>query len=215
MKAITQWLGSIASLCLLSQAFAAPHERFMRGLDAFDASFEQTVRDESGRILETTTGTVALSKPNLFRWHYEAPYEQIIVADGRKVWIFEPDLEQVTVRDQSEAQAQSPLALLTDPEALTETYDIEIQPSDGAIEISRLLPKVGEGELEFVELGFEQGVLMSLTIKDGFGQQTEVLFSEQCRNKKLAPELFRFVPPAGVDVVGEQDLTQPFAIPDQ
>ena len=150
----------------------------------------------------------------MFRWHYEAPYEQIIVADGVKVWIYEPDLEQVTVRDQTNAQAQSPLALLTDPEALARNYDIQSQPKRGAVEISRLTPRAGEGELEYLELGFEQGVL-SLTIKDGFGQRTEVQFSEQCRNKKLARELFQFVPPQGVDVVGEQDLTQPFTNPDQ
>ncbi len=209
------WLALTWSvLGLFGAAYAQPHEQFMRGLESFDARFDQIVTDENGNLIEASSGSVALTKPNLFRWHYEAPFEQTIVADGRQVWVYEPDLQQVTVRSQAEAEAQSPLALLTDPVALNNAYAIDVLPEVGGIEISRLTPKHGEGELEFIDLGFEEGVLVALVIKDGFGQRTEVRLNNQCRNQLLAAGLFQFAPPPGVDIIGQQELLQPSSAPE-
>ncbi len=111
----------------------ARFEAFSRGLQGLDGHFIQRVYDGNGQLKESTSGRVALSAPRLFRWEYQKPYPQLIVADGKTVWVYDPDLEQVTRRPQGEAEQDSPLAVLVDPSRLERDYAVEDGGSSGGL----------------------------------------------------------------------------------
>ena len=178
-------------------------DAFTRDLKGLRGDFSQQVFDSQGRRKETSSGHVALSAPKLFRWEYLKPYPQLIVADGAKVWIFDPDLKQVTVRSQGAEEQNSPLAVLTDPKKLDQSFAItEAGQSDG-LDWLELKPKRKDGAgFERARLGFSGNVLVKMQIVDSLGQRTEIAFSGWQRNPRFAAGNFRFTPPKGVDVVG-------------
>jgi outer membrane lipoprotein carrier protein len=181
-------------------------KRFTAGLQGLDGQFSQQVTDSRGRIKERSTGRVALATPRQFRWEYKTPHAQLIIADGRRVWAYEPDLEQVTVRAQGEQEQNSPLAALIDPALLERQYDLseEAAPRDGLNWLS-LSPKQGvDTSFDYAALGFGANGLARMEILDTLGQRTVISFSGWQRNPRFAGDTFRFTPPAGVDVVGER-----------
>ena len=178
---------------------------FTRDLHGMSASFGQQVFDDMGRLVETSSGQVYLSEPNRFRWDYREPFEQYIIADGDKVWVYDVELEQVTVRDQGAAESESPLSVLAQPERLAEHYDVSSM-GDGWV---RLAPRGEDAQVEKVDLRFDHDRLVAMEIHDSFGQRTSLTFSEQHRNPELAQDLFRFSPPDGVDVLGDIDGVLP------
>ena len=203
---MNRWTAVIAALMVAGLARADDRINALIGdLESLSAGFEQQVVDESGRLVEESAGTFALRAPNLFRWHYAGPYEQLIVADGKRVWMHDVELEQVTVRTQDEAESSSPLSVLTRPETLSERYVVEYDTRDG-LEVITLLPRVDEAEFEWVELGFRDQLLERLVIQDAFGQQTRIHFAEPQVNVALDGALFEFTPPEGVDVIGAEEL---------
>jgi outer membrane lipoprotein carrier protein len=180
-------------------------DAFTRGLKGLDGQFVQQVVDANGRIKENSSGRVALSAPRLFRWQYAKPYQQLIVADGKKVWVFDPDLQQVTVREQGEEEQNSPLTALIDPSRLDRQYDIseEAVPRDGLQWLS-LTPKLDtEASFQSAALGFDKNGLAKMEVLDAVGQHTTIGFSNWKRNPKFAGDTFKFTPAAGVDVVGD------------
>ena len=180
-------------------------DAFTKGLKGLDGQFTQTVFDDNGRVRESSSGRVALSAPRLFRWEYTKPYPQLIVADGKTVWVFDPDLEQVTRRPQGSAEQDSPLAALIDPARLDRDFQVEDAGSDGGLQWLRLKPKQGGDEAAFqsARLGLDGKGLARMEIVDALGQRTEISFSGWQRNPAFARDTFRYSPPAGVDVVGE------------
>ncbi len=162
--------------------------------------------DDNGRVRESSSGRVALSAPRLFRWEYTRPYPQLIVADGKTVWVFDPDLEQVTRRPQGTAEQDSPLAALIDPARLDRDYRVEDAGQADGLQWLALRPKQGGDEAAFqsARLGLDgNGGLVRMEIVDALGQRTEIRFSGWKRNPAFARDTFRYSPPAGVDVVGE------------
>lgn len=187
-----------------SAAAATPQvlQAFSAGLEGLDGRFVQRVFDADEQMTEETQGRVALSAPRQFRWEYEEPFPQLIVADGERVFIYDPDLEQVTVRRQSDEEQSSPLAALIEPGALERQFEIEFeQPRDGT-EWVRLTPRGEETAFTVAELGLRDGELLEMHMTDSLGQRTEILFSDWQRNPPFPTSTFRFVPPPGVDVVG-------------
>lgn len=197
------------SVLLLSCACGLAHagarddlDAFTRDLKGLQGTFAQQVFDAQGRRKEASSGSVALSAPKLFRWEYLKPYPQLIVADGAKVWIFDPDLKQVTVRSQGAEEQNSPLAVLTDPRKLDQSFAITEAGRDGGLEWLELAPKrKGNAGFERARLGFDGNALAKMTIVDSLGQRTEIAFAGWKRNPKFAATTFRFSPPKGVDVV--------------
>lgn len=178
-------------------------EAFSRGLDAVSAAFSQSVTDANGRRGEESRGTLALQAPRQFRWETMAPYQQTIVADGTRVWVYEPDLEQVSVRNQSTAEAHSPLTVLTDLSQLDSQFSgSEAGERDGLVWL-KLVSKAKEPEFEYAELGFDAQALQRMLFKDQLGNTTEIRFSDWKRNPTLPPATFSFAPPKGVDVMGD------------
>ncbi|HET6604153.1 MAG TPA: outer membrane lipoprotein chaperone LolA [Xanthomonadaceae bacterium] len=199
---IAALLGSTAPATALA-ALPAPMAGFSDGLQRAQARFEQRVYDERGGLREQASGTVALSAPRLFRWEYRQPYEQLIVADGDHVWIYDPDLEQVTVRRQSIEEQHSPLAALIDPGLLEEQFEVATPVHEDGIDWVALHPRSQDAQLQSARLGFSGGELVHMVMHDALGQRTEIAFSGWRRNPVFEAGRFRFVPPEGVDVIGE------------
>lgn len=196
---------------LLSLATAAPGadsaraslDAFARELKSVSGNFEQRVYDPNDHAGKTSTGTFALKAPRLFRWDTGKPYEQLIVADGDHVWIYDKDLEQVTVRNQSFEEAHSPLTVLTDLSQLDREFSTSEQGEHDGLRWLRLKSKDKEPQIDYCDLGFDSAGLERMTIKDTLGNRTEIRFSQWQRSPKLAADTFRFTPPKGVDVIGD------------
>jgi outer membrane lipoprotein carrier protein len=198
----------VLALSAASLANAGPREDFAhytQGLKGLDGRFEQKVFDANGRLKEDSTGTVALSAPRLFRWEYLKPNPQLIVADGDHVWVYDPDLEQVTVKNQNAEEQQSPLTVLIDPTEMDRRYVLgDGGNSDGLKWISLAPKKKGDdAEFKIALLGFDGNDLRSMKLTDNLGQRTEIVFSGWRRNPVFAKGVFTYTPPKGVDIVGE------------
>ena len=186
-------------------------ESFAKGLDALRGDFVQQVYDVEGRLDETSEGSLALQAPRRFRWSYEAPYPQLIVADGDNVWIHDQDLEQVTVKKQSLEEAQSPLTVLTDLAQLDRDYTVTESGEKDGLQWLTLVPKADEAPFREARLGFDaDSKLGRMVLEDTLGQRNEIAFAHWEANPTLDAATFRFVPPEGVDVVGEP--VQPAAV---
>ncbi|MEE7548260.1 outer membrane lipoprotein chaperone LolA [Xanthomonas sp. Kuri4-1] len=198
----------LATALLAGSAFAGARDdlnAFTRGLKGLDGQFSQQVLDLKGKLKERSSGRVALSAPRQFRWEYDKPYKQLIVADGKKVWIFDPDLEQASVRAQGEEEQNSPLTALIDPSRLDRQYDVseEAGTREGLQWLS-LTPKVDtEASFQIATLGFGKDGLARMEVVDALGQRTNISFSGWKRNPAFAADTFRFAPGKGVDVVGD------------
>ena len=197
---------ALAALLASPLAQAGARERmaaFTSGLKGLDGRFEQQVYDPDGRSARTSTGTVKLSAPRQFRWEYLKPSPQLIVADGNQVWIYDPDLEQVTVRNQSAEEQSSPLAALIDPTELERQYKVSEGGAADGLEWLVLAPKrAGDNSFRQARLGFGPAGLVRMEMQDALGQRTVIGFGPWQRNPKFAATTFRFTPPKGTDVVG-------------
>ncbi len=179
---------------------------FTNGLRGLDGQFSQQVFDSRGKLKESSSGRVALSAPRLFRWEYTRPHPQLIVADGSKVWVYEPDLEQATVRGQGAEEQNSPLTALINPALLERQYDVseEAAPRDGMQWLSLTPKRDTDASFQYAALGFASGGLSRMEVVDAVGQRTVISFTGWKKNPGFAAGTFRFVPGKDVDVVGEQ-----------
>jgi outer membrane lipoprotein carrier protein len=207
MKLFRSIVAVAFAACSLSASAAddarAKLDAFAKGLDAVSGTFLQQVFDANGRSTDTSKGTLALKAPRQFRWQYDEPFPQLIVADGANVWIYDEDLEQVTVRPQSIEEAQSPLTVLTDPGQLRRDYDVTTQPDAEGLSWLRLTPTTKDPAFVSCDLGFNGDELSRMVVRDSLGQRNEMRFGRWQRNPTLDPALFQFTVPEGADLVGE------------
>jgi len=207
MRSMTRMIFALVLLAIYAPASAAARDqlvRFTRGITALDGQFSQQVFDSQGQLSESSTGRIVLAKPRQFRWEYAQPFPQLIVADGNHVWVYDPDLEQVSVRQQSTEEQQSPLAALIDPGLLERQFKISEGGDHDGLNWLVLLPQQGEdAQLQQAWLGFSDGELRQMELRDALDQRTVIVFSQWQRNPMLAADTFRFTPPAGTDVIGD------------
>jgi outer membrane lipoprotein carrier protein len=179
-------------------------DAFSGGIEGLSATFEQRVYDSDNALRETSSGDVQLKAPRQFRWEYRKPFVQQLVADGDHIWIYEPDMEQVTVRQQSLEEHSSPLAMLIDPAELERQFTVsEDGQSEGLAWLLLTPKKPEEAPFERARLGFNPQGLARMELFDGLGQRTLMQFAGWKRNPEFAAGTFSFVPPPGIDVVGE------------
>ena len=176
-------------------------EEFLGQLVSLRAEFRQTVTDAGGRELERAEGTMAIARPGRFRWDYRVP-EQQIISDGVTVWMYDVELEQVTVRAAGEALVGTPAMLLAGKGDLKEEFEIADGGSRDGLDWSRLTPRKPDGDFRVVRLGFAGRELRRMLLLDRLGQTTELNLLEIQRNPRIDDGLFKFTPPPGVDVVG-------------
>jgi outer membrane lipoprotein carrier protein len=200
---------AVAGLALAGAAHAADDAvtrvaSYLDGVKTLSASFVQVVRDREGRITERATGTLSVARPDRFRWDYLEPYEQVIVADGRKLWLYDADLQQVTVRGLEEGLGSTPAMLLSGAGRLDDSFGSLSVEQDGDWTWCRLKPLATTSDFESVSLALgTKGELAGMELVDKLGQTTRIDFSALRKNATLDDKLFRFEPPAGADVIGD------------
>lgn len=177
---------------------------FIQNARTVRAEFSQTVLDKNTRVVQRGSGVMQFERPGKFRWVYEKPYEQLIVGDGARIWFYDHDLNQVTVRKLDAAIGSSPAALLAGSGNIEADFDLEEIGLQGDTEWLEARPKAKESTFEWVRLGFSRkGILKAMELHDHFGQTTVLAFAGLEQNSRLAPELFKFNPPPGADVISE------------
>lgn len=177
-------------------------ERFTQGLKSLQADFTQTVQDNRGQIVETSSGALVIQRPDKFRWDYRKPHEQVIVSDGERLWLYDPELEQVTVRRLEQSLVGTPAGLLAGSEDLRKSFEVERVEELRGWTFIDLAPKRADTDFKKVRLGLRDGELGSMALTDKLGQTTALEFSAFKRNPALPAARFRFTPPSGVDVIG-------------
>lgn len=176
---------------------------FVAGARTAEAEFTQTVADKSGRITGQARGKMAFSRPGKFRWDYSAPYEQVIVGDGVKLWLYDADLDQVTVKPLSEGVSGTPAALLAGDDAIERYFSLKNAGESGGLEWLDATPRSRDTSFERIRMGFRGDTLAQMELLDFFGQRTTLTFEKLARNPPIPASRFRFRPPGGADVIGE------------
>jgi outer membrane lipoprotein carrier protein len=189
-----------------SAAAASPAsdvERYLNGLASWTADFEQTIDDGHGNVLRSAAGRLYLQRPGKFRWDYSQPSEQLVLADGKEIWFYDKDLAQANVRDMDLSLASTPASLLSGSASVSAQFNVTAMPASAGLQWFQLVPKHADTDFQLVRIGFNKnGELASMFLADKLNQITQLTFSNSKRNEKFAPDLFSFVPPPGVDVIG-------------
>lgn len=200
----------VALFALLATAsFLAPAS----GLDAFlafnaatrtaTADFAQQAFDRSGKVVDHSSGHFAFARPDHFRWAYEKPHQQLLVADGKRLWIYDPDLQQVTVKRIDRAISSTPAALLAGKDDITTLFTLRDAGSKDGLAWVEATPKAKDTGFDRVRLGMEGNTLAAMELFDQLGGHTLLRFTSMKPNAVLAPDTFRFTPPKGADVIDE------------
>ncbi|MEP7297744.1 MAG: outer membrane lipoprotein chaperone LolA [Burkholderiales bacterium] len=192
---------ALAGAGLAAQADAVDTLRgFIRDVNTGRAQFTQTVTSPDGAKKKTSSGSFEFSRPNRFRFAYAKPFEQLIVADGQKVWIFDADLNQASSRKFSSALGATPAALLAGG-SLDKDFDLVALPSKDGLDWVQANPKLKDGAFKSVRVGFRAKELAAVEIVDAFDQRSLLQFSQFAAGVTFAADAFRFTPPAGADVI--------------
>ncbi|HET6433522.1 outer membrane lipoprotein chaperone LolA [Dyella sp.] len=209
MKRLVSTVVAVVAFSLASLVHAATGpgrarlDAFAHDLHSLTGHFSQSLTDPNGRSGKGSAGTLALEAPRQFRWETTTPYRQTIVADGSRVWLYDPELEQVTVRIQSTAESHSPLTVLTDLKQMDRDFTVTEQGEHDGLAWLRLTSKEKDAQFDYAELGFNDQGLARMVFRDQLGSTTDIRFSDWQRNPSIAPDTFNFVPPEGADVIGD------------
>lgn len=204
-------LAAVALAAFAAAASAAGIDElhaFLEGAKNGRATFRQVVTGKAGRGEQVSSGTFAFARPGKFRWSYEKPWEQLVVGDGAKVWVYDKDLNQVIVRDLDSALGATPAALLAGDNALERNFTLVDGGTADGLAWIEATPKAGDAAFTKVRIGFRDKLPQAMELADAFGQTTRLAFDRFERNVSMPADLFRFVPPAGADVVTAPSATK-------
>ena len=205
---LSPWRSVFAALALVcagaaqaADAGIVQLERFVARAGSAAGHFEQTVMSQSGRRPQVSSGRFVFDRPGRFRWEYVKPYPQLLVSDGDKLWSWDPDLNQVTVQPMGDALGSTPAAILAGDGALERNFTlIDGGERDGLAWVTAE-PRERESPFEIVRIGLADGMLYRMEMRDHFGQTTVIDFPDLATGVDPDPDLFRFVPPDGADVL--------------
>lgn len=200
------WMITISCSLFCQAAFAdgiASLKNFYHSTNSMRAQFKQTVKDSSGDVIQEVQGSMQLARPNKFRWDYLKPYEQQIISDGQEVFLYDMDLEQVTIRTLNQTLGTSPAALLAGGEDVEKSFALSNLNRSGGLEWVQALPQGEESGYDRILLGFQGDSLLKMELYDSFKNVTIIDFSMVERNPTLDTASFLFKTPEGVDVVSE------------
>ena len=178
-------------------------ENFLNSVTTMSGRFEQQLVDATNEVVETSSGTLDIRRPGQFRWSYEEPYAQMLVADGVNMWSYDVDLEQVTVKAQADALGSTPAILLGGSSEVLDDFEYLGSLDDRGTTWVSLRPRDTDSGFNRVELGFTDGELTRMLFGDNLEQTTLVALFDVVFNEPIADDVFRFVVPDGVDLVGE------------
>jgi outer membrane lipoprotein carrier protein len=193
------------SVAPAANAVSGPEElqRFFREVTSYTASFRQVILDETLQSIDESTGRMWIVRPGRFRWNYDPPATQQIISDGDRVWVYDAELEQVTVRQLDDAVGSTPALLLAGEGDIDGNYEQRDLGQLGPVVWVGLQPYDRDSGFEDIRIGFEDGDLRLLELVDGFGQVTRITLLDTRANEPVDPALLDFVPPPGVDVIDE------------
>ncbi|MCM8612803.1 outer membrane lipoprotein chaperone LolA [Accumulibacter sp.] len=197
---------AICTLAVSSAAHAAAIDRLQQFLDTtrtLRADFTQTVAARNGRVPQKSSGVMMFWRPGRFRWQIDKPYSQLVVGDGTKISIHDPDLRQVTVRKAGAALGGTPASLLAGERTIDRDFSLREAGERDGLEWLEATPRAADSGFEKVRVGFAGNELRAMELLDNLGQTTTLLFSRVEINPRLAPSLFRFTPPPNTDVMGD------------
>lgn len=178
-------------------------KNFIKKSHALSAQFSQQIIDQNGRLTQTSTGTLRILRPGKFHWHYEKPYPSEIIGDGKKVWLYDPDLKQVTIKKIQDALESSPAALLAGDNHFEKNYTLQAKGEKQGVTWLKALPKAKDSHFETICIGLKNHQLHSIELLDQLGQTTKIHFHQLILNPLLNQRSFTFVPPPGIDIINE------------
>ena len=197
----------LVAASLIAAASLAAHadsvdtlREFVRDVKTGRANFTQTVTSPDGVKKKTSSGSFEFSRPNRFRFNYAKPFEQVIVGDGQKVWIYDADLNQVSSRKMTQALGETPAALLAGG-SMEKDFTLANQPAKDGLDWVLATPKTKDGPFQSVRVGFKAKDLAAIEITDSFGQRSMLVFNQMTSNPPIAADSFKFVVPKGADVI--------------
>lgn len=176
-------------------------DRFLRDVHSFSAYFGQVVTDADGQVLQTASGRVDLARPGRFRWDYNEPFHQIILADGQSLWVYDVDLEQVMVRNMDETLGAAPIMLLSGHRSVSEDFTLREAGTREGLDWVALEPKNDQSDFGVIELGIGGEGIDTMVLHDRLGQKTWIRFTGMVLNPEFPPGTFQFEVPPGVDVI--------------
>ncbi len=184
---------------------------FFTNVKSMQAEFTQTVAAQGFAGKEISMGVFRLQRPGKFRWDYSQPYEQHIIADGDRLWVYDVDMDQVIVKPLNQVLGQTPAVLLSGSASLADRFDIQVVPGkeEQGLNWVQLRPKDTESSYEKLLLGFSRENIKAMELVDNFGQVTSLQFTNVQRNPDIDPKVFQFEAPPGVDVIGEDEKLLP------
>lgn len=209
---VVAWLGPVQTLAIEPDAEEVVEnserawsllDAYLTGVTTMRARFRQILLDENQQIVQNASGTLVLKRPGQFRWDYQDPYEQLILSDGTHLWLYDPDLDQVTVKSLDDSLASTPAMLLSGDAGMADGFELTEAGQYGEVFWMTLVPRNQETDFRNISLGFVDGQLQLMELEDSLDQVTRILLEEVERNPVLADDTFSFVPPAGSDVIGE------------
>ncbi len=192
---------------LISQNTQASNDALARLNDFFtkvttmQADFIQEIRDDKGKLRQTSRGKVSLHRPGRFRWEYITPDKHLIVADGGSVWVYDEDLDQVTVKSMKSTLASAPVSLLLNKQPVNKQFQVQQMKSNGRLDWFHLVPHKKDSDFISIDVGVDQNGIQEMVLQDKFGQETSIHMHNIRLDPKINDQLFRFKPPAGADII--------------
>lgn len=178
--------------------------QFFTQVDTMQAGFTQQVVDDKGKVRQSSSGTVFLSRPGKFRWEYAAPDKHQIVADGKNVWVYDVELDQVTVKPMRQALSAAPVGMLLQKQPVDKQFAVQDMEADGSnLEWFRLTPYKKDSDFTSMDLGVTDNGIGEMILNDKFGQMTYIKFQNMRTNVGIENSRFSFTPPKGADVIGK------------
>ena len=174
----------------------------LKNLDNISAEFKQTLLDEDKSIVQQSRGTMALQRPGKFAWIYTEPFEQRIIGDGSELWIYDVELEQVTVKPMDAGISNAPIMILMKQTDVTQQFEISEVGQRKFLYWVELKPHTSDLEYSSIFIGLEDDSVRAMELQDQFGQSTQIVFENMRVGVVHNPATFKFVPPEGVDVFG-------------
>ena len=175
---------------------------FFTKVNSLKGSFNQQVFSKKGKLIQNSTGLLYLSRPGKFRWIYKTPDPQIIVGDGKNIWIYDEDLEQVTIKPLNRALSSAPIAILTRKQSPDAQFVVKPMKASGGLDWFQLTPRKKSKDFKSIQLGLDKIGMRQMIMQDQLGQKTVIKFNTRS-NVPISGKQFYFQPPAGVDVIGK------------
>ncbi|AZS50774.1 outer membrane lipoprotein chaperone LolA [Entomomonas moraniae] len=207
----TFFITAITSLLLVNTAIAASNDqqatsqlsKLLDQSQSMTGNFTQVTLDATGTRLQETKGELALKRPGLFRWHTAAPQEQLLISDNQKLWLYDPDLMQLTIQKMDQRMSHTPALLLSGNVAeIQKNFTINAK-TNGKLQTFILTPKDKDSLFNSLTLTFNGNTINSMQLIDNVGQKTNIAFKDIKMNAPVAASLFKFVPPQGTDIIEE------------